>query len=118
MQENNATQQSATFIKDENLEWETVAPGMSRKILGYDDKIMMVRVDFEKGGIGQVHNHHHSQTTYVTRGAFEVQIDGEKQILREGDSFYIPPFVDHGAVCLEAGELIDVFSPIREDFMQ
>ncbi len=117
MQDNNI-QQSSTFIKDEKLSWEPAGEGVTRKILGYDDKIMMVRVDFQKGGIGPIHNHFHSQTTYVTRGVFEVVIGGEKQLLKEGDAFYIPPFVDHGAVCLEAGELIDVFSPIREDFMK
>ena len=109
---------SESFIKDENVAWESVGEGVKRKILGYDNHIMMVRVDFEKGGIGPMHKHVHSQTTYVTRGAFEVTIEGETQILREGDSFFIPSWAMHGAVCLEAGELIDVFSPIREDFMQ
>ena len=51
-------------------------------------------------------------------GMFEVQINGEKKALRAGDAFYIPPNVMHGAVCLEAGVLIDVFSPMREDFIK
>ena len=118
MNATNNKPQSACFIKDAELPWENVGEGVNRKIMGFDDKIMMVRVEFEAGGIGPVHNHYHSQTTYVTKGVFEVQIDGEKQVLGAGDGFYIPPYVDHGAVCLEAGELIDVFSPIREDFMK
>ena len=108
---------SKEFIVSSELEWEQVGEGMYRKMLGYDETLMMVHVKFDKGGIGQVHNHYHSQTTYVVSGAFEVQIDGKKQVLRKGDGFYIPPHVDHGAVCLEAGELIDVFSPHREDFI-
>ena len=39
------------------------------------------------------------------------------EALKKGDSFYVPPNTLHGALCIEAGELIDVFSPIREDFM-
>lgn len=113
-----ADAQSAVFLQDTEISWEPAGEGVRRKILGYDGKIMMVRVEFDEGGIGPVHNHYHSQTTYVTYGSFEVQIDGEKRILKAGDGFYIPPHVDHGAVCLEKGELIDVFSPIREDFMK
>jgi quercetin dioxygenase-like cupin family protein len=64
-----------------------------------------------------VHQHYHSQITNVESGVFEVEIGGEKKVLKGGDAFYIPPHVLHGAVCLEAGVLIDIFSPMREDFV-
>jgi quercetin dioxygenase-like cupin family protein len=67
--------------------------------------------------VGTLHQHHHSQITHVENGIFEVEIDGEKKILTTGDAFYIPSNVMHGAVCLEAGVLIDIFSPMREDFI-
>ncbi|KQC34571.1 cupin [Nonlabens sp. YIK11] len=108
---------SKEFLFDADQEWETVGEGVKRKIMGYDDKIMLVKVHFEKGGVGAMHQHHHSQVTYVESGAFEMTIDGETKKLKTGDSFYIPTNVMHGALCLEAGMLIDVFSPIREDFM-
>ena len=108
---------SNKYIMSNELEWDEVAPGMKRKIMGYDDEIMMVKVKFDKGGIGQRHAHIHSQTTYVVSGSFEVVIGAEKKILNEGDGFYVPPNIEHGAVCLEAGILIDVFNPIRADFM-
>lgn len=109
---------SKEFLFGDQLEWEEVGPGLQRQIMGYDDKILMARVKFEEGAVGEVHEHHHSQVTYVVNGQFELQVGDEKRIIREGDGFYIPPHVDHGAVCLEKGELIDVFSPIREDFFQ
>ena len=109
--------ESDQYILADKMEWETVAPGMKRKFLGFNDEIMMVKVHFDKGGIGAKHTHRHSQTTYVVSGCFEVEINGEKKLLKEGDGFYIPPNVEHGAVCLDEGVLIDVFSPIREDFM-
>jgi quercetin dioxygenase-like cupin family protein len=105
------------FIKNTDIQWETVAPGVRRKIMAYDKSLMLVRVEFSKDGIGTLHHHYHSQITHVESGAFEVQIDGEKKILRGGDAFYIPPNLVHGCVCLEAGVLIDVFSPMREDFI-
>lgn len=108
---------SQQFIIGEEIAWQDLGGGVKRKIMSYDDQIMLVNVQFEKGSIGALHSHYHSQVTFVASGAFEVTISEQKQILKEGDSFYIPPHAVHGVVCLEAGVLIDVFSPIREDFM-
>jgi len=109
---------SKEFIEGNQTEWETVGEGVQRQIMGYDDKLMLVNVKFDKGGIGAMHKHYHSQVTYVVSGEFEVTIGDEKKILKAGDSFYIPPNVMHGAICLASGFLIDTFSPIREDFME
>ena len=105
------------FIENREIHWQTVGEGVKRKIMAYDEKLMMVKVQFDTGGVGSVHSHYHTQITHVESGVFEVQINGEKKILTTGDAFYIPPHVEHGAVCLEAGVLIDVFSPMREDFV-
>ncbi|TDE44884.1 cupin domain-containing protein [Flavobacterium rhamnosiphilum] len=107
---------NAFYVESENP-WEAVAEGVKRQITGYDVSIMMVKVAFEKGGIGPIHQHYHSQTSYVVSGKFEVTINDEKKILQAGDAFYIEPNILHGAICLEGGMLIDVFSPIREDFI-
>ena len=64
------------------------------------------------------HKHHHSQVTYCIDGEWEFTIGGVTQTVKDGDSVYIPPHVLHGATCTKAGILIDVFSPIREDFME
>lgn len=112
-----AEAQSPPFVSARETPKEDLGDGITRQILGYGPEIMVVRVWFEKGAIGQVHAHRHSQSTYVESGQFEVFVDGETQILRAGDSFYIAPHLDHGAVCLEEGVLIDTFSPLREDFL-
>lgn len=109
---------SDKFIKDEELDWEIVGQGVRRKVMAYDNQIMLVKAAFEKGSIGPIHDHFHSQVTYVESGAFEVTIGSETKLLKTGDVFYIPPHSPHGALCTEAGVLIDVFSPIREDFMK
>ena len=109
---------SKEFIKDDSLEWEVVGEGVKRKIMGYDDKIMLVEVDFKEGGVGNMHKHYHSQVTYVKSGEFEMTIGDEVKIIKEGDSYYIPPHVMHGCVCTKPGVLIDVFSPYREDFLE
>lgn len=108
---------SEIFCLSEKMDWEELGGGVSRKILGWDNQIMMVNVKFEKGAVGSPHQHFQAQTTYVASGKFEFTVGDEKQIVKEGDGLYIPPNIMHGAVCLEAGILLDVFSPVREDFL-
>lgn len=106
------------FFESERMQWETVDSDIKRQIVGYDETMMMVNVNFKKGGIGVLHNHVHTQVTYIADGKFEVTIGEETKTLKKGDSFFIPSNVIHGVVCLEEGTLIDVFSPIREDFIK
>ncbi|MCY1721835.1 cupin domain-containing protein [Prolixibacteraceae bacterium Z1-6] len=105
------------FFDSQKYEWEEVAPGVKRQITGYNNDIMMVLVKFEKGAIGTAHSHPHTQSTYVESGEFEVQMGDKKQLLKKGDCFFAPPNIVHGVVCFAEGILVDVFSPVREDFL-
>jgi quercetin dioxygenase-like cupin family protein len=105
------------FIVSDEMEWEQLGSGVERKILGYDEKVMMVVVRFEKGAIGSLHHHVHRQVSYVASGRFEVTIAGNKKILQQGDCFFVSPDLEHGVVALEAGTLVDVFTPARQDFL-
>lgn len=109
--------QSNVFQTGKDIPWEDASPGIKRQMFGYDDRIMLVKVKFEKGAIGAVHKHHHSQVSYVESGEFELTIGEEKKVLKTGDGFFVPSNMLHGSVCLEPGVLIDVFSPQREDFL-
>lgn len=108
---------SEKYILTGDMKWEELGGGVSRKMLGYDNQIMMVLVKFEKGAVGSPHSHFHTQATYCAAGKFEFEIDGVKQVVNAGDGVYIEPNLVHGAVCLEAGILIDTFSPVRENFL-
>ena len=105
------------FLKEADAKWEVLGGGVSRKFLGYDNQIMMVKVKFDKGAIGSPHQHFHTQTTYCAEGKFEFTVDGELSVIDKGDGVYIAPNLLHSAICLEEGILIDVFSPVREDFL-
>ena len=111
------TETVKVFIENKDVPWEISGPGMKRKIMSYDERLMVVKVEFEKGAVGSLHQHHHTQITHVESGSFEVEIGSERKVLQAGDAFFIPPNVVHGAVCLEPGVLIDIFSPMREDFI-
>lgn len=109
--------ESKKFQLETDIPWEDLGNGIKRQLYGYDDKIMMVKVKFEKNAIGAIHSHPHTQVTYVESGTFKTTIGDEIKILRKGDGFYIPSNVAHGVICLETGVLVDVFAPGRNDFL-
>ena len=92
--------------------------GVTRRILSYDENIMSVEVSFETGAVGAVHTHPHTQCSYVLSGKFSYSVEGEAAILNPGDSIVVPANLPHGTVCLEKGTLLDVFTPMREDFIR
>ncbi|OAQ38275.1 cupin [Pedobacter psychrophilus] len=110
--------QSNLFQIEEETPWEDLGNGIKRQIYGYDDKIMLVKAKFEELAVGVLHQHHHSQVTYVESGVFEMTIGAEVRIIKKGDGYYVPPHSIHGCVCKEPGVLIDAFTPHREDFLK
>jgi quercetin dioxygenase-like cupin family protein len=109
--------ESESFIRGFDAGWEDTAPGIRRQILGYGPDLMMVRVDFDAGAEGSVHQHPHRQVTYVATGRFEVTINEETRKLGPGDCFYVGADLTHGVRAIDAGTLIDVFTPARTDFL-
>jgi len=105
------------FDFDEESSWISVGEGVSRKIMSYNDDLMIVRVRFEKDAIGAIHQHVHTQSTYVLEGKFEFVIGEERKIISKGDTCLMPSHILHGCICLEKGELLDTFTPFREDFL-
>jgi quercetin dioxygenase-like cupin family protein len=109
--------QTKSFLFGKQEPKEVVGEGITRQLLGYDDSMLVARVEFQQGSIGYVHSHPHSQVTYVESGVFDVTVGSETHRMAAGDCTYMPSGVEHGSVCVESGVLLDVFSPIREDFL-
>ena len=103
------------FYKD--AKQEAGGAGVVRRVLAYSDDLMVVENTFEKGAVGSLHHHPHTQITYVVSGEFEFEIDGVKKIVKKGDTMLKMNDVVHGCVCLEAGVLLDIFNPYRKDFV-
>jgi quercetin dioxygenase-like cupin family protein len=98
-------------------EWVDAEPGVRRRILQAQGRLMLMEVQFAAGAAGYEHNHVHEQISYCIAGRFEYSLDGRAQLLSEGESVYVPSNVRHGAKALEPGILIDVFTPVREDLL-
>ncbi|MDO9417607.1 cupin domain-containing protein [Pararhizobium sp.] len=105
------------YTLPENLNWTETSPGNRRAVLSYRPEMMLVAFGFDKGAIGALHSHPHTQVSYVAKGAFEVTVDGVTTTLPQGGSFIVAPNLVHGVVALEEGLLIDTFTPQRDDFL-
>ena len=111
--------------KHENTVWvphaetlpEPAGPGVTRRVLAYNKGLMCVENTFEKGAVGTLHSHPHTQITYVVSGEFDFTIEGETKTVRAGDTMLKLNGVEHGCVCKKAGILLDIFNPMREDFV-
>ena len=92
-------------------------PGVKRQVLSEAPELMVVAFRFEADAQGKMHDHPHIQSTYVQSGRFRFTVDGVETEVGPGDSFVIPSMARHGCTCLEAGTLIDGFTPRRDDFL-
>jgi quercetin dioxygenase-like cupin family protein len=99
------------------IEEKETSPGVVRKILAYCDEMMCVENRFETGAAGAMHNHPHTQITYVAEGRFRFTIGDEVKEVAKGDTLCKQNGILHGCICLEKGVLIDFFTPMREDFV-
>ena len=103
------------FYKD--IETKVAAPGAIRKVLAYCDNAMCVEVEAEKGAVVPMHDHPHTQISFITEGRFRFTIGDEEKEVSKGDSLCMQDGVKHGCVCLEKGKVVDFFTPMREDFV-
>jgi len=105
-----------SFVKIRDAESFFPEPGMTRQVLAHSDQLMLVRHLFEAGWVGARHSHPHHQLVYVVSGAIRVDVGGRTFDVRAGNSFVVDGNVEHQASALEASEVLDVFTPVREDY--
>jgi quercetin dioxygenase-like cupin family protein len=106
------------IVTDSSAKAKVTGEGVERKILASGGKLMTVKFSFKHGAIGALHSHPHEQVGYILYGKFEFEMDGRKQILNAGDTYYVSPGTIHGVKALEDAAILDVFTPQREDFLK
>ncbi len=94
-----------------------VIQGIHIKTLVYGQKTLMTKVLLEKGAVIPSHGHPNEQTGYLVSGCMEFIIDGIKQIAEPGDSWSIADNVEHSATAIEETVVVEIFSPVREDYL-
>lgn len=111
------TEKNQVWVYNQEIDLQPCGEGIARKILAYSDNLMCVENYFETGAEGALHHHPHTQITYVASGKFEFTIGDEKKIVETGDTMLQKDDIVHGCKCLEKGIILDIFTPMREDFV-
>lgn len=105
------------FQKHNKCGYSLTLPGIEQKTLVYGKKTLMTEFLLKKGGILPQHSHPHEQTGYLVEGRISLSISSEEHYVKKGDSWCIPSGVEHGAEIVEDAIAIEVFSPVREDYL-
>lgn len=107
----------AMVVYRKDAQAKEVAPGVQRWVLAYNKDMMVVEMSFEAGCKMPVHSHPHTQSSCVKSGKFRFEAEGKPIEVTEGDTINFPSGIEHCVTCLEAGRVLEIFSPMREDFL-
>lgn len=94
-----------------------VFKGVSLDSLAVGEKSIVCKMNYVVGNFADEHKHPHEQSGYVISGKYLMVVDGQEYELNPGDSYVIPGNVPHSFKVIEDGEVIDVFTPIRKDYL-
>ena len=94
-----------------------IFPGVYRRTIVYGEREMVVEVTLPKGTVVPDHSHPHEQCGYLVSGRLEFTIAGETRELSPGDGWAAPGNAIHSVRALEDSIAIDVFSPVREEYL-
>jgi quercetin dioxygenase-like cupin family protein len=108
---------SSMYQKHSESGYTLAIPGISQKTLVYGERTLMTEFLLKKGSRLPQHSHPHEQTGYLVNGRIRLSIGSEEYDVMPGDSWCIPSGVEHGAEILEDSVGIEVFSPVREDYL-
>jgi quercetin dioxygenase-like cupin family protein len=92
-------------------------PGIRRRTLAYGGSTLLTEFRLDTGAVLPVHDHPQEQTGYLVAGVLRLTVGDETRDMRPGDAWSIPGGVAHGGVALEQAVAVEVFSPVREDYL-
>lgn len=105
------------FQKADKDGYKTVMEKVKLKTLAYGEKTLMAEFRLEKGAELPRHGHPHEQTGYLVSGRLDLTIGDTSYSVNPGDSWSVPGGVEHCASALEDSVAVEVFAPIREDYL-
>src|SRR5579864_8254022 len=104
------------FFSWDEVRTEVMSDKISRKVIT-GERAMVAQVFIAKDGVVPIHHHESEQLTYIIEGALKFELEGREVVVRKGEVLHIPSNVPHRAVALEDTLDLDIFSPIRMDWL-
>ena len=108
--------QTVRLHRWDEIALEKVTEMLSRKIVT-GEREMIAQIYLKRGCLVPMHSHESEQMTYILQGALRVVVEGEEIIVREGEVLHIPSRTPHQSEALEDTLELDVFSPIRAEWI-
>ena len=105
------------FEKRSDTGYSPALAGIERKTLVYGEKTLMTEFRLRRGSVLPRHAHPHEQTGYLVKGRIRLCIGNKECEAQGGDSWCIPGGVEHGADILEDSVAVEVFAPVRDDYV-
>ena len=105
------------FRKSDERGYKRPLEGIRQKTLMHGQRTLMVEFRLTAGSVLPMHHHHHEQTGYLVRGRLRLFVGSDEYDARAGDSWCVESDVLHGAEALEDSVAVEVFSPVREDYL-
>lgn len=105
------------FYKANQDGYKKILPGISIKTLVFGEKTLFTEFRMNAGAVLPKHAHVHEQTGYLTKGKIRLTIGDQAFDVEEGDCWCIPGSTEHSAEILKDSVAIEVFSPVREDYL-
>jgi quercetin dioxygenase-like cupin family protein len=104
------------YASIESVPLEKMSDIISRKLV-YGERAMLAQVFLKKGAVVPEHHHESEQITWIVEGALKFQIDGDEVLVKAGETLVIPSHMPHSAVAMEDTVDIDIFAPLRQDWI-
>ena len=98
--------------------YRLMQPGVYHRVTTCGERLMLCEVAFDAGAVAPVHAHPHEQISYIISGEVEFTIGDKTTTLVAGGSCVMPPDVPHGIICRHEALVLDIFTPLREDFLK
>src|SRR5215813_4373263 len=95
---------------------EPINPSIARQFISAE-RVTIARFELTRGGVVPRHAHENEQVSYIVSGALKFVLDDREVVVRGGELIQIPPNVPHAAEVVEDCVAIDVFSPVRQDWI-
>jgi len=105
------------FYKANQNGYKKVLPGIKLKTLVYGEKTLFTEFIMDAGAVLPKHAHIHEQTGYLTKGKIRLTIGEQVFEVEKGDSWCIPGNMNHSADILKDSVAIEVFSPVRDEYL-
>ena len=105
------------FYKQEGTGYRQAVKGVRLKTLVHGERTLLTEFKLEAGNTVPRHSHEEEQTGYLVSGGIELTVGDRTYDVRPGDSWCIPPNVEHEADIVEDSVAVEVFSPVRKDYL-